>query len=445
MNTIYNPITCYLPDNFALEDILCYNKRWKEKYIYFIHTIVFRSLRDKGSFSGFVNLPQVILQHLLGSKYSRHIINQLVNSGVIEINKSYLSGAFSKSYRLTEKYRIDRGITTTQITKQTYCRKIALSREKQAKEILKLQPLLKHEFLQLSYRKIRLQEAMEYISSTYELNSPQYSSRLIAIEQFDAMSQKDKDFTFTYKGGRLYTPCTSLARDLEQFTYFGGYEQEQSVSIDMPNSQLCFFSKYAKVHNIGNEDTGERDFAQTQEKFITKKANSIPSIPSSIPLPYVMNFSQWDNLIFKGQGYETMMSLYNWKGKKNGHTQEERQEFKAEFFGQLFYNSYKDVLTKMEQVFMFNFEADAKKLRDLKKVLGNRQLAIEVQTLEGNFFHNAITNYMINSRNYDIPFTIKHDSITLPMSEASHLIEELNKLVREFFGRKDISFKFDVL
>jgi hypothetical protein len=139
------------------------------------------------------------------------------------------------------------------------------------------------------------------------------------------------------------------------------------------------------------------------------------------------------------------MSLYNWKGKKNGHTQEERQEFKAEFFGQLFYNSYKDVLTKMEQVFMFNFEADAKKLRELKKILGNRQLAIEVQTLEGNFFHNAITNYMINSRNYDIPFTIKHDSITLPMSEASHLIEELNKLVREFFGRKDISFKFDVL
>ena len=445
MNTIYAPLTCYLPDNFKLNDIQCYNKRWEEKYIYLIHTIVFRSLRDKGSFSGFVNLPQVILQHLLGSRYSKYIINQLVNSGIIEINQSYLSGAFSKSYRLTEKYRIDRGITTTQITKQTYCRKITLSRDKKAKELIKNQPLLKHEFLQLSYRRIRLQEAMEYISSTYELNSPQYSSRLIAIEQFDAMHKKDTDFTFTYKGGRLYTPCTSLARDLEQFTYFAGYETEQSVSIDMPNSQLCFFSKYAKCHNIGNEDTRDIDFAQTQEKFLTKKANSLPSILSPNPLPYVMNFSQWDNLIFKGQGYETMMSLYKWKGKKNGHTQEERQEFKAEFFGQLFYNSYKDALTKMEQAFMFNFEADAKKLRDLKKVLGNRQLAIEVQTLEGNFFHNTISDYMIKSRNYDIPFTIKHDSITLPMSEASHLIEELNKLVREFFGRDDISFKFDVL
>jgi len=445
MNTIYAPLTCYLPDNFNLNDIQCYNKRWKEKYIYFIHSIVFRSLRDKGSFSGFVNLPQIIIRHFLGSNYSRHIINQLVNSGIIEINQSYLSGAFSKSYRLTEKYRNDRGITTTQITKQTYCRKITLSRDRKAKELIKSQPLLKHEFLQLSYRRIKLQEAMEYISSTYELNSPQYSSRLIAIEQFDAMHKKDTDFTFTYKGGRLYTPCTSLARDLEQFTYFTGYEAEQSVSIDMPNSQLCFFSKYAKMNNIGNKGTGDIDFAQTQEKFLTKKANSLPSILSPSPLPYVVHFTQWDNLIFKGQGYETMMSLYKWKGKKHEHTQEERQEFKAEFFGQLFYNSYKDALTKMEQAFMFNFEADAKKLRDLKKVLGNRQLAIEVQTLEGNFFHNTIADYMIKSRNYDIPFTIKHDSITLPMSEASHLIEELNKLAREFFGRNDISFKFDVL
>ena len=445
MKTTYAPLTCYLPDNFNLNDILCYNKRWEEKYIYLIHTILFRSLRNKNSFSGFVNLPQVIVRHFLGSRYTKHIINQLVNSGIIEINNSFLSGNFSKSYRLTEKYRNDRYITTTQITKQTYCRKIALSRQQRAKEIIKLNPLLRHEFLQLSFRKIQVDEAKEYILKTYKENTPQYSSRLIAIEQFDAMSKQDADFTFTYKGGRLYTPCTSLARDLEQFTYFQGYEAEQSVSIDMPNSQLCFFSKYAKCHNIGNEDIRDRDFAQTQEKFLTKKANSLPSILSPNPLPYVVTFSLWDNLIFKGKGYETMMSLCKWKGKEHGHTPDERQEFKAEFFGELFYNSYKDNFTNMEKVFMFNFEEDAKKLRDLKKVLGNRQLAIQVQTLEGNFFHNIVTDYMIKSRNYDIPFTIKHDSITLPMSEASHLIEELNKLIRDFFQRDDINFKFDVL
>jgi len=367
MKTIYAPLTCYLPDNFSLEHILCYNKRWKEKYIYFIHTIVFRSLRDKGSFSGFVNLPQVIIQKFLGSNYSRHIIRQLINSGIIERNNSHLSGAFSKSYRLTEKYRVDRGIVTTQITKQTYCRKIALAKEQKAQELIKLQPLLKHEFLQLSFRKIRVEEAMQYISRTYKENTPQYSSRLISIEQFNAMSQKDKDFTFTYKGGRLYSPCTSLARDLEQFTYFQGYEEEESVSIDMPNSQLCFFSKYAKMNNIGKEGQEGRNFVQ-----------KLQNISSSNSSPYVIHFTQWDNHIFSGKGYETIMSLSKWKGKDKGHTQEERQEFKAEFFGQLFYNSYRESFTDMERVFMFNFEEEAIKHRHLKRVLGNRQLAIEV-------------------------------------------------------------------
>lgn len=119
---------------------------------------------------------------------------------------------------------------------------------------------------------------------------------------------------------------------MEQFTYFVGYEAEQSVSIDMPNSQLCFFSKYAKCHNIGNEDIRDRDFAQTQEKFITKKANSLPSIPSPFPLPYVMTFSDWDNLIFKGKGYESMMSLYKWKGKTSIILQRNDKNLKLNFW-----------------------------------------------------------------------------------------------------------------
>jgi hypothetical protein len=65
-----------------------------------------------------------------------------------------------------------------------------------------------------------------------------------------------------------------------------------------------------------------------------------------------------------------------------------------------------------------------------------------VQGLEGDFFHNTIVSYMIQNRYFDIPFTIKHDSITLPESQASYLIAELNNLVHEFFGRKDINFKF---
>lgn len=442
MKTIYKELNCYLPENFTTNDILCFNKRWTEKYIYFIHSILFRSLREKGSFNGYVNMPSVLIQHLLGSKYSKYIINQLVNSKIIEVNQSYSNlQHFSKSYRLTESYR-NSAIVSTKIIKQTYCRKIQFMREKLAQDIFKNNPLLRHEFLNLSYRRIRVAEAIEFINKTYPIDSPQYSSRLISIHSFDSMKDSscingvyNYEFTFSYKGGRLYTPCSNLARDLEQFTYFIGYEKEDSVCLDMPNSQLCFFNKFVKVHNIGREEIGGGEILPTKEKNIASLSMS----------PYVMNFESWESLIFGGLGYERMMALSTWRGKSEGHTPEERQSFKAEFFGQLFYNSYRDELTNLERVFMFNFESEAKALREVKKELGNRLLAIQVQTLEGKFFHINLVAYMIDKRYFDIPFTIKHDSITLPMSQASFLIDELNSLVHEFFGRYDINFKFDVL
>ena len=442
MKVIYKELNCYIPENLSTEDILCYNKRWHEKYIYFIHNIVYRSLRDKKTFNGYVNMPSVLLQHLLGSHYSKYIINQLVNSKIIEVNRSYSSiQHFSKSYRLTDKYR-GASIVCTKIKKQTYCKKIQFMREKLAQDIFKNNPLLRHEFMNLSYRRIRVEEAIEYIDETYSKESPQYSSRLISIYSFDSMKDSSYsnnvykyDFTFSYKGGRLYTPCSNLAKDLEKFTYFVGYEKESSVSLDMPNSQLCFFSKFINLHNIGREGKeGRENFAPT-EKI------SSPLLST----PYVMQNRTWDSYIFNGLGYEVMMSLSTWRGKTEGHSQEERQQFKAEFFGQLFYNSYREALTDLERVFMFHFEAEAKALREVKEELGNRLLAVQVQTLEGKFFHVNIVAYMIQKRYFDIPFTIKHDSITLPSSQASFLIAELNTLVHEFFDRKDINFKFDVL
>jgi hypothetical protein len=186
------------------------------------------------------------------------------------------------------------------------------------------------------------------------------------------------------------------------------------------------------MHNIGDEEREGGNFPHLVKKSV-----------SSPIAPYVMHFNKpWSEYIFKGKGYEVMMSLTCWRGKSEGHTPEERQSFKAEFFGQLFYNKYNDKFTPMEQVFYWNFESEAKALRELKRHLGNKLLAIQVQGLEGDFFHNTIVSYMIQNRYFDIPFTIKHDSITLPESQASYLIAELNNLVHEFFGRKDINFKF---
>ena len=129
MKIIYPSLTCYLPENFNVSLIPCYNKRWHEKYIYFVHSVLFRSLREKNSFNGYVNIPDRIIQHLLGSHYSKFVITQLINAKIIEVNKSYSQGSFSKSYRITEQFTNGIKIKTEVIKKQTYCRKIAITRE----------------------------------------------------------------------------------------------------------------------------------------------------------------------------------------------------------------------------------------------------------------------------------------------------------------------------
>ena len=449
-------IMCFIPDIEYQKIIGCYNYRWEEKYVYLIHSILFQSLRNKKEFSGYVNLDSSLLKKLIGSNYYKHILNQLKNSGIIQAltNKDgkelYSAGAFSKAYRINPAYTDGVRIKAIPIHKQTYCRKIALQREQSLRDALAINPNLQHEFLQMTRRRIDKERAELYVFQTYKENSPQYNQRMIAIREFDSM--KDATFRqgsskigfhFSFNKGRVYSPASMLARDLEQFTYFPDYENEHSVSIDMPNSQLCFFHELIKRENKKVVHIGNEIYEEDIDGVIFPK--SVPSLPLSCPSPYVFHFNTlWSDYIFNGLGYERMMFLTKWMDKDKGHTKDERQNFKAEFFGQLFYNKYSDALTSMEMVFMTYHEQEAKALREIKKKLGNKLLAVQVQTLEGKFFHDVIVHHL-SSKYKDIPFTIKHDSITLPQSCASFLLDELNTLVREFFDRGDIELKADIL
>jgi hypothetical protein len=446
----YPAIRCYIPKNFEVSSIKGYNQRWHEKYVWFIHSILFDSLTSKSSFNGFVNLQSALLQKFLGSHYTSEIITQLEQSNIIEINNHYsTNGGFSKSYRLTKKYR-SKGIKGIEITKQTYCRKIEKYRQNYLSDILKESENLRHEFQALTYLRIDIESAMNYIVTNFQEDTQQFKTYLISLEQFHAMHKvsfadgryTNIGFTFKENKGRIYSPLTSLPRKLEQFVYFQNYEGEAVLSADAPNSQLCFFNKFVKekankMHNIG--EVLDRDGC-LDIKDVSNAIEGAPLThkPSLEPTPYVMQ--NWEDIIFSGKGYERMMYLYKWKGKEANHTQEERTEFKEEFFGNLFYNRYQPELTKMEQVFMAHHESEAKALRSMKYKLGNKGLAVEVQKLEAYFFHTIIVNYM--RTNYKtVPFGIKHDSIMLPMSEGSYIIPELNDLFKAFFNRKEIEFK----
>lgn len=452
MKTIYPTIQCLIPD-FEWENYLTdYKPRRKEKYIFLMHSILYQSVVTKRNFNGYVNLDSQLLGKMLGNRYYTSTLQELLEANIIEqpYKQSYSSGAFSKSYRINPSITQGTRIKSVPVAKQTYCRKIAFARDRMVKDAIDINPLLQHEFLMLTHRTIDKARAEHYIRQKYEQTSEQFKSRLVAIREFDAMKDAKVEngvyklnFHFSYKGGRVYSPASMLPRDLEQFTDWDKtkYRDERSVAIDMPNSQLCFFNELVKCHYIG-KDTSEDIYMSIGTPF--QGSNHTPSILPSYTPPYVVTFAKWEDYIFNGLGYERMMYLTQWKGKDAAWTKDERQEFKAEFFGQLFYNKYSDAFTDMEIAFMAHHEPEAKGLREIKKHLGNRLLAIEVQKLEGKFFHHIVVGYL--KENYkDVPFTIKHDSITMPESCASYIKPELDVLIQRFFKRSDIQLKAELL
>lgn len=480
-------ILAYTPDLNFETIIPHYNQRWKEKYLWLIHSVTFQQLKNKKEFNGFVNLDSSLLKKYIGEHYYKFVLNQCVNAGILQpyVNTKgvqvYSKGAFSKAYRINPEIMESTRIKATPIKKKTYVRKITNVRGELVKEAFKVNPNLQHEFLMLTYRRIKYREAYEYIKATYEPHTKQFKARIIALNEFNEMHKasflQGKEllpFHFSYNKGRVYSPASMLPRDLEQFTYFQNYENEASISLDMPNSQLCFFDELVKrsvfnkksaSNTIQAKDISQKEVEKMQHIGINireierermerpenpkNEGNHIPLIPPSLhsSLCVANKFQQntWKTFIRKGLGYEIMMKHYVWKNKTENHTKEERQEFKAIFFGQLFYNRYiPKYLTPLEEVFKQHFEEEATNLRKIKKQLGNKLLAVQVQTLEGKFFHDICVNY-IKSNYKSVPFTIKHDSITLPQSEAAYLVDELNQLVQKFFNDNQMKFKVETL
>lgn len=513
-----------IPDIDLTKKVKCYNKRWDDKYKWLLNGIIYQQITQKKSFTQFVPLSSEMLQKYLGTRYSKFVISQLINSkiieaetfnyktsdGKIETRPKYNSGKTSNGAKHCIKYRLckdvaeNHRIKSVRLKKGTFERKIIKHRTQTAFNVLRENPNLKHEFLQLTQRRIDVKKAMEYINNTYEIGTPRYESRKAIIHEFDAMHLakisehvQNVQFNFSYKGGRVYSPATSLSRDLEQFTYFIGYENEKTISADMPNSQLCFYDlflqsynaektgkKHAsnpiavsdtttndtkKVHNIGSDGLREgKGFVKlpAETENLSEKYNPYSLAPPSLPMLCTFTpQNTWQTLVSTGIAYDKLMQLFEYNGKTENHTKEERNEFKPLFFGQLFYNRYiPNYDTPLELCFKKHFYNDYVLLKQTKyrldgkrwsearekqrieglpvneKHIGNSKLAIQVQAMEGKFFHTEIVHFL--RRSYiDVPFTIKHDSVILPMSHASYIVPELNRLLKRFFNNNNVNLK----
>lgn len=398
-----------LPKGLDLsKEIIDYNSRWDDKYKWVIHSILFTYFTNQTDWDRYVNLNFSILKKFIGERYLKKVLTSLIDSDIITVSKSYSAGEYSRSYKLTDRFK-DCKFQSHRLKKsEQYKRKVDTIVTDSLKRTLQGNKVLQSEFRALTYNRIALKPALKYIQSNYEKGTRQYISRIHAIRQYNAMKDANFndwsysiDFVFKYIGGRLYTPASMLPRDLEQFTYFDDYETEDVAVLDMPTSQPKFY-----------------------DRMINGK-------PSGIDTPY-------QKLLFNSDKdlYYTLMTLISYKDKSN-HTPEERQEFKQYFYGNLFFNKYtpKDKRTVLEQAFAINYPNDAKKLLSLKYRIGNSALAKRVHKLEGKLFHVQIVSFMEKNYKY-IPYSIKHDSIKIPIRFVDELKPQFEEIISSYFGRQ---------
>lgn len=439
MKTIYPALSAYLPANLQVKELKGFNPRWEEKYLWFVHSINYKQLTTKNDFNNYVNLSSTTLRKYIGHDYFTKIRAQLINNKVIEFNKSYSSGNFSQSYRLTKKYQ-EAETVTKEITKQTYCRKISLFNKEYLGELLK-DTLTQKEFRNLTSVRIRLNEALDFIAGNKDYTPRQREGRKLQAYEVAKIQNVQTNggevsINFTFKkdrAGRFHTPLTNLASDLRQFIYFIEEDKQPIVSYDFSNSQILFFidkhlkNEGKKVDNIGRGTQYFKPYKQrdTEGGQKAKLAPTTALTGQSSPPPYVIGIKNdvelFKNLVFSGQIYDALIKATNSKLK--------REDFKVYFFEKLWYNSVgtkkkpRTELNQLEQTFLKYFPSVFNILYSLKLNLGNREFCIGLQREEARLFHRVFVKYI----GVNTPFFIVHDAIYTTKKhslEISRLIED---------------------
>ena len=464
MKTIYPALSVYLPANLLLSELKDINQRWVEKYLWLIHTIVFKQITRRDNFNNYVNLKSELLKKYLGDRYYKKVIATLLKNKVIEVIKtkkgkeSYGVGLHSKGYRLTKKYQESPRISV-EITKQSYCRKIALFNKEYLEELLK-DAIIQKEFRVLTGVRIKTNEALNFIASNKDYSPEQKEA--IKLQVYEVAKLKNvrteggtvQNAIFTFKrdrAGRLHTPLTNLASDIRnRFIYFIDEEDGELIYLDKPNSQQIFFcSKHLKnqdkkMHHIGSSPLVRNPYIErpTEERQKANLSRLAALTGQEDNLPYVVHFSNdieaFKYFCFNGRIYDVMMQLME--------TKLTRKEFKTYYFKNLWYNSAgtkknpKTKFSKIEILFAQYFPNVYDILYGLKINIGNREFCNGLQREESTFFHRLIvSNIGVNT-----PFFIIHDAIYSTSKHASELNRLFEDACQQTFGCA-VNFKIALL
>lgn len=434
----------YLPTNLDLEaDVEGFNKNYIEKYQWIIHTVLHQGYKTEKSFGGYVNLSQQILRRFIGERYCTEVLSQLENSGIIKINKKYSANNFSMSYSLTEKYHGSeiKSVDFTGSKAVKYIYKINNYNRKCLQTYLKtpvIEQLYKNVF-KVDIDEERATEYLNFLKAEEKVNEEQYIVGKMAIEN---ISNKDEKYFFTVDEptGRVYHPIANCPRYIRKFLSHNG---QQLIQIDVANCQPMLFIPMLKEY-FGKKEA--------ENSYLTDSNTNYTYDISTILSPYVEtstnNISYSDNNLpddvtryidkcSTGMFYEDLMQEFDIPVS-------ERNYFKKEFFGKIFFS-------QLHRKWEYDL---AKKFRNIypnvyKAVLWYKQknhadLPIKLQSIESSIIINGVCAKITAENTPDsMPFFCSvHDCIVCLEENVGYikkLLENELKTVMGFIPKVKVS------
>jgi len=441
---MYQALNIYSPSTFKAEQVASLRPVHYWKYEWFINTLILKHLTSKSKFLTPVSLDSQILKKLFGDRFYIIIVKDLIDTGTIK-RINYRVGVHSYRFQLSNNLvkSLTKGITRKRIEKKSITRKIHLLRDQHLSEMLK-DVNFQHEFQMMTSLRLEVDLALEYIDANYKKDSVQWLSRYVAIHEFDKM--KDVSFSngfyvldFMFKkdvSGRIHSPNSHFPSDLRKF--IRDSSGNKMTEIDQACSQLTYAHKFLlefcsdsmeKMHYIG-EGTIQREQQYKNEHFSKSIWDKTLQNGASVTLPsYVVQIDPiWREASHNGTAYNILMEALEYKGTKD--------EFKEQFFSQLFFNKYKTQLTKMEKVFKHYFPYEFGRLRMAKNALGNKGLAVQIQRQESYFWHHKV-NKLMRTKYPFVVYGNVHDSILVPEDQAEQIRNDIAELLKDHFNGRE--------
>lgn len=411
----------YNPESFDPTRYLPHElHRYADDARYFVHVLYGKRVFDKRAKDDWIPLKKVYLRRVMGSRTCDPVVQALIQAGVVEFKRHYIVGKESYKYRLREDLRHEYHCRY----KVQDCRLIRQIEKVRSEEDRAKVRLDVHKHLYRYLRKLRID-----VDQVRRNEPPQTHVLAEAIA--------DKHFGFTPdKFGRVHTNLTNLKRELRQYLNYQGQELSH---IDVRNSQPLMLSVLL-FHCYLHDGRLQSLHSFSPLKDIFKNLNlpepgrfspaSITLSPEGIkPLPprplrcarhlfITAPEDVWEyvSLCEKGLFYEELM-------KGLGIAEEDRNEFKKDFFARIFYckNGYH---TPESNYFRDRFPNVAQVVRELK-AKDHSWLPTMLQRVEASVIINRIIRRMMNEYPNIFVSTI-HDSV-LTTTEHAGLVEGIMK------------------